>query len=51
MKPHLEWYLEQTRKFAILDVDEERRLARGWRHAKDPEAAGQLLGSPTWVSW
>jgi len=45
MKPHLEWYLEQTRKFPILDVEEERRLARGWRHAKDPEAAGQLLGS------
>jgi len=45
MKPHLEWYLEQTRKFPILDVDEERRLARDWRHAKDPEAARQLLGS------
>ena len=45
MKPHLEWYLEQTRKFPILDVDEERRLARDWRDAKDPEAARQLLGS------
>jgi len=45
MKPHLEWYLEQTRKFPILDVDEERRLAREWRRAKDPEAARQLLGS------
>jgi RNA polymerase sigma-32 factor len=45
MKPHLEWYLEQTRKFPILDVDEERRLARDWRDAKDPEAAQQLLGS------
>ena len=45
MKPHLEWYLEQTRKFPILDVDEERRLARDWRDAKDPEADQQLLGS------
>jgi RNA polymerase sigma-32 factor len=45
MKPHLEWYLEQTRKFPILDVDEEGRLARDWRDAKDPEAAQQLLGS------
>ena len=45
MKPHLEWYLEQTRKFPILDVNEERRLARDWRDAKDPEAAQQLLSS------
>lgn len=45
MKPHLEWYLEQTRKFPILDLDEERRLARGWREAQDSEAARQLLGS------
>jgi len=45
MKPHLEWYLEQTRKFPILDVDEERRLAREWRRTQDPEAARQLLGS------
>jgi RNA polymerase sigma-32 factor len=45
MKPHLDWYLEQTRKFPILDVNEERRLARDWRDAKDPEAARQLLGS------
>ncbi|MGH6884688.1 MAG: RNA polymerase factor sigma-32 [Geminicoccales bacterium] len=45
MKPHLEWYFEQTRKFAILDVDEERRLARGWRDTEDSAAARQLLGS------
>jgi RNA polymerase sigma-32 factor len=45
MKPHLEWYLEQTRKFPLLDVDEEQRLARDWRQAKDPAAAEQLLGS------
>ena len=45
MKPHLEWYLEQTRKFPILDVDEEQRLARDWRDRKDSEAAGRLLGS------
>lgn len=45
MKPHLEWYLEQTRQFPILDLGEEQDLARGWRDAKDPEAAKQLLGS------
>jgi RNA polymerase sigma-32 factor len=45
MKPHLEWYLEQTRKFPLLDLDEERRLARDWRDAKDPAAAEQLVGS------
>jgi RNA polymerase sigma-32 factor len=45
MKPHLEWYFEQAGKFPILDVDEEQRLARGWRDAKDSAAAGQLLGS------
>jgi RNA polymerase sigma-32 factor len=45
MKPHLEWYFEQTRNFPILDVDEERRLARGWRDSKDSAAARQLLGS------
>jgi RNA polymerase sigma-32 factor len=45
MKPHLEWHLEQTRKFPILNLEEEQRLARDWRDAKDPEAAGQLLGS------
>ena len=45
MKSHLEWYLGQTRMFPILDVDEERRLAREWRDTKDPEAARQLLGS------
>lgn len=45
MKPHLEWYLEQTRKFPILDLDEEQRLARGWRETEDSEAARQLLGS------
>jgi RNA polymerase sigma-32 factor len=45
MKPHLEWYLEQTRQFPILGLDEEQHLARGWRDAKDAEAAKQLLGS------
>ena len=45
MQPHLEWYLEQTRKFPILDVDEERRLARDWRDSRDSAAAGRLLGS------
>jgi RNA polymerase sigma-32 factor len=45
MKPHLEWYLAQTRQFPILDLDEERRLARGWRDGRDAEAARRLLGS------
>jgi DNA-directed RNA polymerase sigma subunit (sigma70/sigma32) len=45
MKPHLEWYFEQTRQFPILDVDEEQRLARRWRDTKDAAAARQLLGS------
>src|SRR5918996_3526322 len=45
MKPHLEWYFEQTRNFPILDVDEERRLACDWRDTKNDSAAGQLLGS------
>jgi RNA polymerase sigma-32 factor len=45
MKQHLEWYFEQIRRFPLLDVDEEQRLARNWRDTKDPEAARQLLGS------
>jgi RNA polymerase sigma-32 factor len=45
MKPHLEWYFEQTRKFPILDVDEEQRLAHSWRDTRDAAAARQLLGS------
>jgi RNA polymerase sigma-32 factor len=45
MKPHLEWYFEQTRKFPMLDVDEEQRLARHWRDTKDAAAARELLGS------
>jgi RNA polymerase sigma-32 factor len=45
MKPHLEWYLEQTRKFPLLDVDEEQRLARDWQETKNPAIAEQLLGS------
>jgi RNA polymerase sigma-32 factor len=45
MKPHLEWWFEQTRQFPILDVDEEQGLARRWRDTKDAAAARQLLGS------
>jgi len=45
MKPHLEWWFEQTRQFPILDVDEEQGLARRWRDSKDAAAARQLLGS------
>jgi hypothetical protein len=45
MKPHLEWYFEQTRQFPILDADEEQGLARRWRDSKGAAAARQLLGS------
>jgi RNA polymerase sigma-32 factor len=45
MKRHLEWYLEQTRQFPMLDLEEEQRLARRWRDSKDAAAARQLLGS------
>jgi hypothetical protein len=45
MKRHLEWYLEQTRQFPMLDVEKEQRLARRWRDTKDAAAAQQLLGS------
>jgi RNA polymerase sigma-32 factor len=42
---HLEWYIEQTRKFPMLDVDEERRLAHHWRDTRDAAAAREVLGS------
>jgi RNA polymerase sigma-32 factor len=45
MKPHLQWYFEQTRQFPMLDAEEEQRLARRWRGSKDAAAARQLLGS------
>jgi RNA polymerase sigma-32 factor len=45
MKPHLEWWFEQTRQFPILDVDEEQGLARRWRDTQDAAAARRLLGS------
>jgi RNA polymerase sigma-32 factor len=45
MNAHLEWYFEQTRKFPMLDVDEEQRLAHHWRDTRDAAAARELLGS------
>jgi RNA polymerase sigma-32 factor len=45
MKQHLEWYFEQVQQFPILAVDEEQRLAQGWRDTQDSEAVRQLLGS------
>ena len=45
MKPHLEWWFDQTRQFPILNVDEEQGLARRWRDTKDAAAGRQLLGS------
>jgi RNA polymerase sigma-32 factor len=41
----LEGYLQQVRKFPMLDAEEERRLAERWRDAQDPEAARKLVGS------
>ena len=45
MKPHFEWYREQTHGFPILEAAEEQRLARYWRDSQDPVAADQLIGS------
>ena len=45
MKPHLEWWFEQTRQFPILDVDEEQALPGVGGDTKDAAAARQLLGS------
>ena len=41
----LESYLQQVRKFPMLDAEDERRLAERWRDAQDPEAARKLVGS------
>ena len=50
MKPHLEWWFEQTRQFPILDVGEEQGLARRWRDTKDAAAARQLLHNRSLVT-
>jgi RNA polymerase sigma-32 factor len=41
----LDWYLEQARRFPMLDAEEERRLAERWKNERDEAAARQLLGS------
>ncbi|MEQ8967955.1 MAG: RNA polymerase sigma factor RpoH [Azospirillaceae bacterium] len=38
-------YLEETKRFPMLSVEEEQRLARLWRDHGDREAAEQLAGS------
>jgi RNA polymerase sigma-32 factor len=45
VKPHFEWYREQTQAFPILEAAEEQRLARRWQDTEDPAAARRLLGS------
>src|ERR1700760_1117160 len=36
-------YLQEVRKFPMLEVDEEFMLAQRWREHKDPEAAHRLV--------
>src|SRR6201984_1188761 len=38
-------YLQQIRKFPMLEVDEEFMLAKRWREHNDPEAAHRLVTS------
>lgn len=38
-------YMAETRKYALLDAETEFRLAKQWQQARDPKAAGQLIGS------
>lgn len=38
-------YLQEIRRFPMLDVDEEYMLAKRWREHDDPEAAQQLVTS------
>jgi RNA polymerase sigma-32 factor len=45
MSGDLDWYLEQARRFPMLNADEERRLAERWKDHRDEAAARQLLGS------
>jgi RNA polymerase sigma-32 factor len=42
---HLARYLQQIRKFPMLEADEEFMLAKRWREHKDPEAAHRLVTS------
>jgi RNA polymerase sigma-32 factor len=38
-------YLEESRKYPLLTVEQEQDLARRWRDRRDPEAIRQLVGS------
>jgi RNA polymerase sigma-32 factor len=42
---HLAQYLQQIRKFPMLEADEEFMLAKRWREHNDPEAAHRLVTS------
>ena len=38
-------YLQEIRKFPMLEADEEFMLAKRWREHKDPDAAHRLVTS------
>ena len=38
-------YLQRIRQFPMLEVEEERQLARRWQKHEDPEAASRLVNS------
>src|SRR5260370_20977062 len=38
-------YLQEIRKFPMLEPDEEYMLAKRWKEAEDPEAAHRLVTS------
>jgi len=42
---NLSRYLQRIRQFPMLEVEEERQLARRWQKHKDPEAASRLVNS------
>jgi RNA polymerase sigma-32 factor len=42
---HLAQYLQQIRKFPMLEADEEFMLAKRWREHRDAEAAHRLVAS------
>src|SRR2546428_11013706 len=42
---NLSRYLQEIRKFPMLEPDEEYMLAKRWKEAEDPEAAHRLVTS------
>jgi len=42
---NLSRYLQRIRQFPMLEVEEERQLARRWQKHEDPEAASRLVNS------